>query len=107
MGTVERETVSELVQSASETQAEIWESWKDAAKQIVVTAMKQRRMTYADLSERLREIGIHESAAQLNRKVNRKLFSTAFFLACLSAMQYEAIPIPTPEERHRARRNRS
>lgn len=56
------------------------------AKQILVRAMKDNQMTYADLSKKLEELGIFETPDQLNRKVNRQRFKASFWLACLIAL---------------------
>jgi hypothetical protein len=57
--------------------------WEDRARDLVMSAMAQRNLSYKGLALRLERIGIEESAAQINRKINRKRFSAAFLLACL------------------------
>ena len=65
----------------------VYEEWEDEARQIIVSTMDERKISYKELALRLERLGIVESAGQLNRKVNRKRFSAAFFLACLDAMK--------------------
>lgn len=56
------------------------------AKQILVKAMSDKQVTYADLSKKLEGLGIFETPDQLNRKVNRQRFKASFWLACLIAL---------------------
>lgn len=65
----------------------VYEEWEDEAREIIVSTMDERKISYKELALRLERLGIVESAGQLNRKVNRKRFSAAFFLACLDAMK--------------------
>lgn len=74
-------------------QTAMWEPWESKAREVLVSQMWHRRITYKDLSRRLEALGIDELPDQINRKVNRKRFSAAFFLACLSAMDVESLPI--------------
>lgn len=74
-------------------QSEIQAEWETIAHELLVKEMRQRRITYKGLAQRLEGMGIVESPDRLNRKVNRKKFSTAFFLACCEAMEVESIPL--------------
>ncbi|MBR8221069.1 MULTISPECIES: DUF6471 domain-containing protein [Burkholderia cepacia complex] len=67
--------------------------WEDRARELVVSAMVQRDLSYKDLARLLEPYGIEESADQINRKINRKRFSAAFLLACLVAMKIEFVPV--------------
>lgn len=68
--------------------------WEDRARELLVAEMRKRKVTYKVLARRLEPYGIEETPDQLNRKVNRKRFSAAFLLACLAAMDVEAIDVP-------------
>ncbi|WP_420211150.1 DUF6471 domain-containing protein [Burkholderia aenigmatica] len=67
--------------------------WEDRAKELIVSAMVQRDLSYKDLARLLEPHGIEETADQINRKINRKRFSAAFLLACLAAMEVESVPV--------------
>ncbi|WP_232458367.1 DUF6471 domain-containing protein [Burkholderia ubonensis] len=67
--------------------------WEDRARELVVSTMVQRDLSYKDLARLLESYGIEESADQINRKINRKRFSAAFLLACLAAMEVETVPV--------------
>jgi hypothetical protein len=60
--------------------------------------MRRQRVSYKTLSTRLEALGIDESPDRLNRKVNRKRFSAALLLACLSAMGVSLEPGGLPPE---------
>jgi len=69
--------------------------WKDnprtiefeaKAKNLLKAELKRKGMTYSGLSEKLAEIGIHETERNLNNKISRGGFSAAFLLQCLEAI---------------------
>lgn len=64
-----------------------WEVWEERAWSRLVEAMKLKRVSYRALSQELEKLGVFETPAQLNRKVNRRKFSAAFFLACMQALE--------------------
>lgn len=71
---------------AQPPQSEVWAKWEEEARNTVVSEMRRQNVSYKVLSARLEALGIDETPDRLNRKVNRKRFSAAFLLACLSAM---------------------
>ncbi|WP_277431054.1 DUF6471 domain-containing protein [Trinickia sp. Y13] len=75
------------------SQTDVYGSWEETAKELIVEKMYRRRLTYKELARRLEQYGIDESPDQINRKVNRKRFSAAFLLACLAAMDVKSIRI--------------
>jgi hypothetical protein len=74
-------------------QAPRYDAWENTAKELIESEMIKRDIRYKQLSRMLEEFGIDESAAQINRKVTRKRFSAAFFVACLCAMGVETISL--------------
>lgn len=70
----------------------MYEEWESRARDLIVSAMIEENVSYKELALRLRNLGIVESADQLNRKVNRRKFSAAFLIACLEAMNQETGP---------------
>ena len=89
---------SRSTQSAVATQSQVLAGWEQVAPLLLIHTMKENKITYKDLEARLKKMGVHESAARLNRKVNRKSFSAAFFLMCMSAMGVDKLPVPTAQE---------
>ena len=60
--------------------------YETKAKNLLKGELKRRGITYAQLAERLAEIGIQENERNLNNKISRGGFSAAFFLECLDAI---------------------
>jgi hypothetical protein len=79
--------------SKGEPPAPPYDIWEERAKLLIQREMKEREISYRELSRMLKEFRIDESPAQINRKVTRKRFSAAFFVACMRAMGVETIPL--------------
>lgn len=79
--------------SKSGQQAQPYEAWEQAAKELIEIEMMRRGIRYKELARLLEGLGIDESPDQINRKVNRKRFSAAFLVACLRAMGAETVTI--------------
>lgn len=56
------------------------------AKNLLKGQLKTKGITYAQLAEKLAEIGIEENERNLNNKISRGGFSAAFLLQCLVAI---------------------
>lgn len=69
-------------------------SWEEKAKRLLKAEMERNGATFKVLSRNLEREEIYETAAQLNRKINRGKFSTGFFLACLAALDVREIAVP-------------
>ncbi|WP_106854475.1 DUF6471 domain-containing protein [Caballeronia novacaledonica] len=67
----------------------VYGEWEEEARELIVSKMIERKLSYKALALRLERLGIVESPGQLNRKINRKRFSAAFMLACFDAMEEE------------------
>jgi hypothetical protein len=61
--------------------------WEDEVRGLIKSTMKRQRLTYADLAQKLAQIGIEENAANLRNKINRGNFSATFFLQCITALE--------------------
>ncbi|ROT94097.1 hypothetical protein EB810_13540 [Altererythrobacter sp. FM1] len=60
--------------------------YETRAKSLLKGELKRRGITYAQLAEKLAEIGVAENDRNLNNKISRGGFSAAFFLQCLAAI---------------------
>jgi hypothetical protein len=56
------------------------------AKNLLKAELKRRGLTYAQLAEKLGEIGVAENERNLNNKISRGGFTAAFMLQCLEAI---------------------
>jgi Domain of unknown function (DUF6471) len=61
------------------------------AKNLLKGELKRKGVTYAQLAAKLAEIGIHETEKNLNNKISRGGFTSAFLLQCLSAIGTETL----------------
>lgn len=69
-------------------------SWEEKAKRLLKAEMERKGATFKALSRELEREEIYETAAQLNRKINRGKFSAGFFFACLAALEVREIAVP-------------
>lgn len=60
--------------------------YETRAKNLLKAELKRKGVTYAQLAEKLGEIGISENERNLNNKISRGGFSAAFLLECLAAI---------------------
>ena len=60
--------------------------WEARASNILKAELKRKGVTYAQLVERLADIGISEKEVNVANKLSRGKFSAAFMLACLKAV---------------------
>ncbi|WP_342069906.1 DUF6471 domain-containing protein [Yoonia algicola] len=61
--------------------------WEMKAANLLKSELKRKGVTYAQLVEKLSEIGISEKEVNVANKLSRGKFSAAFLLQCLSALQ--------------------
>lgn len=61
------------------------------AKGLLRAEMARRGLTYQQLIEKLKEIGVKEDEHNLRNKVARGKFTAAFFLQCCAAMDCHTI----------------
>ncbi|MCM2561462.1 DUF6471 domain-containing protein [Lutimaribacter sp. EGI FJ00015] len=60
--------------------------WEARSANLLKAELKCKGVTYAQLVERLADIGISEKEVNVRNKLSRGKFSAAFMLACLSAV---------------------
>jgi hypothetical protein len=60
--------------------------YEEMAKNVLKGELKRRGVTYAQLAEKLSQIGVHETERNLNNKISRGGFSAAFLLQCYAAI---------------------
>ncbi|BAL95121.1 DUF6471 domain-containing protein [Rubrivivax gelatinosus] len=92
--------------AAALPQSAAQEELESAAKRLIQEQMRSRKLSYAELSERLASLGFVETPARLNRKVNRKKFQASFFIACLLALDVETLDISGVDVSAAGRRQR-
>jgi hypothetical protein len=60
--------------------------WEEKAANLLKAEIKRRGLTYAQVVEKLAEIGVSEDERNLRNKLSRGKFTAAFMLQCLSAI---------------------
>ena len=60
--------------------------YETKAKNLLKGELKRRGVTYAQLAEKLAQIGVHENERNLNNKISRGGFSAAFLIQCLESI---------------------
>ena len=63
------------------------------AKNILKGELKRRGISYRELADRLREIGVSENERNLANKISRGGFSAAFFVECMDVIGSKSIRI--------------
>jgi Domain of unknown function (DUF6471) len=65
--------------------------WQALVKGILKGELARRDLSYADLVEKLAEIGIKENRRNITNKVGRGNFSATFLMQCLVAIGCKTI----------------
>ncbi len=60
--------------------------WESLSANLLRAELKRKGVTYAQLVEKLAEIGISEKQANVANKLSRGKFTAAFMLQCLKAI---------------------
>lgn len=60
--------------------------WEARAANLLKAELKRKGVTYAQLVERLGEIGVVEKEVNVRNKLSRGKFTAAFLLQCLEAI---------------------
>ncbi|MCB1465245.1 MAG: hypothetical protein KDJ90_23150 [Nitratireductor sp.] len=60
--------------------------WEAKAANILKAELKRKGVTYAQLVEKLAEIGVDDKEVNIRNKLSRGKFTAAFFLQCLAAV---------------------
>lgn len=63
--------------------------WETKAANLLKAELKRKGVTYAQLVDKLADLGIEEKEANVRNKLSRGKFSTAFLLQCLKAIETE------------------
>jgi len=69
--------------------------YEERAKNILKSELKRRGVTYAQLAEKLKALGAHESERNLANKISRGSFTAAFFMMCMDAIGARQVSLET------------
>ncbi|CAH2407928.1 DUF6471 domain-containing protein [Mesorhizobium escarrei] len=65
--------------------------WRGAVKGILKAELKRRNLSYAELAEKLRAIGIEDNERNISNKIARGTFTAIFFVQCMEAIGVRTI----------------
>ncbi len=65
--------------------------WEEQAKGLLKAELKRRNVSYAQLVEKLNEIGVNESEPNVRNKLSRGKFTAVFLLQCCEAIGVDLI----------------
>ena len=65
--------------------------WERQVSNILKSQLKLKGVTYAQLVEKLDEIGVEEKEANIKNKLSRGKFSAVFLIQCLKAIGIETL----------------
>jgi len=67
--------------------------WDDVAHRMVRIEMVRKGLTYADLVERLKPLGVDDNERNIRNKVARGTFSGVFLIQCLAALGVKTVDL--------------
>jgi 3-mercaptopyruvate sulfurtransferase SseA len=70
---------------------DIEREWAEKAQRFVKAELKRADVTYEELAQRLRNMGLQETKVSIASKISRAGFSAAFFLAVMKAIGRESV----------------
>jgi Domain of unknown function (DUF6471) len=65
--------------------------WRDQVKGILKAELKRRNVNYQQLAERLAEMGVHDTPANIANKISRGGFTAVFMIQCLEAIHCRSL----------------
>lgn len=68
--------------------------WEEKAKGILRAEMARGGVTYAQLIEKLAELGVEDNERNLRNKVSRGKFTAGFLLQCLFVLGVSQLQLP-------------
>lgn len=60
--------------------------WSEKVKGLLKSELKRRNVSYKQLADKLGEMGIADTEANIKNKISRGGFTAVFFVQCLSAI---------------------
>jgi hypothetical protein len=75
--------------------ARVQKDWQAKVKRLLRAELSRAGVSYRELAERLRAIGVDENERNLANKVSRGGFTAAFFFQCMQAINCRTIHLDT------------
>ncbi|MBK8209658.1 MAG: hypothetical protein IPK78_06450 [Rhodospirillales bacterium] len=71
--------------------------WDARARGLLKAELARKGVTYEQLAEKLREIGVNETPASIANKISRGRFTAVFLLQCLEAVGCRSLLVTRDE----------
>lgn len=65
--------------------------WQAKVKGLLKGELKRRNLSYADLAEKLADIGVQDDERNISNKISRGSFTAVFFVQCMEAISCKTI----------------
>lgn len=65
--------------------------WEQRVSNLLKSELKRKGVTYGQLVERLRAVGVDEKEANIKNKLSRGKFSAVFLVQCMDAVGVETL----------------
>jgi hypothetical protein len=60
--------------------------WQERVKNVLKAELARRNVSYKELADRLKAIGVKDTERNISNKISRGTFTAAFFVQCLDAI---------------------
>jgi hypothetical protein len=84
---------SYMMMSISNLEIQMTEDWTTKVKGILKAELKRRNISYKELAERLKPLGVNESERNIANKLARGSFTAVFFVQCLVAIGCQSVDL--------------
>jgi hypothetical protein len=61
-------------------------NWQAKVKGLLKAELKRRNLSYADLAEKLKSVGVDDNERNISNKISRGTFTAVFFVQCMEAI---------------------
>lgn len=65
--------------------------WQALVKNLLKAELKRKGLSYADLAEKLKAIGVKDNERNISNKLSRGTFTAVFFVQCMEAIGVNTI----------------
>jgi hypothetical protein len=65
--------------------------WRAHVKGLLKAELKRRNLSYADLADKLRAVGVKDTERNISNKISRGSFTAVFFVQCMEAIGCRAV----------------
>lgn len=75
--------------------------WQDRVRRMLRVELARRSLSYVDLADLLRTVGVEDTPKNLSNKIARGMFTAAFFMQCMTAIGCRTIHLDVDETQGR------